>query len=56
MLNRTYDWLPEPQETTGDKRIDNSVINVRIRIAVASQLQLKGYTKPLSGKPDFYLV
>jgi hypothetical protein len=56
MLNRPYDWLPKPQETIGDKRIDSSVIDMRIRIAVASQLQLKGYTKPLSGKPDFYVI
>src|SRR5574341_457044 len=52
----TYDWLPGPQEQSGDKRIDNSLIDMRIRIAVASQLQLKGYSKPASGKPDFYVV
>lgn len=53
---RTYDWLSGPQEETGDKRIDNSLIDMRIRIAVASQLALKGFTKPTSGKPDFYVV
>jgi hypothetical protein len=29
---------------------------MRIRIAVASQLELKGYTKPASGKPYIYVV
>jgi Domain of unknown function (DUF4136) len=53
---RTYDWLPGPQEATGDKRIDNSLTDMRIRIAVASQLELKGYTKPVAGQPDFYVV
>jgi hypothetical protein len=29
---------------------------MRIRIAVASQLELKGYTKPASGKPYIYVA
>jgi len=53
---RTYEWLPGPQERTGDSRLDNSDVDMRIRIAVGGQLRLKGYTSPATGKPDFYVA
>lgn len=52
----TYDWLSGEQEKTGDRRADNSAVDMRIRIAVGSQLRLKGYQKLSEGKPDFYVA
>jgi hypothetical protein len=52
----TYEWMPGNQERTGDARIDNSAVDMRIRIAVAAQLRLKGYTEPVNGPPDFYVA
>ena len=53
---RTYDWLPGEQEKTGHRRADSSDVDMRIRIAVGSQLRLKGYQKLSEGKPDFYVA
>ena len=53
---RTYEWMPGIQETTGDKRVDNSLVDSRIRTAVGSRLRAKGYTTSLNGKPDFYVA
>jgi hypothetical protein len=53
---RTYDWVAGPQESSGDKRVDNSLVDIRIRTTVDGQLGLKGYSKPASGKPDFYVA
>ena len=38
----TYAWLPGDQEKTGDRRADSSAVDMRIRIAVGTQLRLKG--------------
>jgi hypothetical protein len=53
---RTYDWMPGPQEATGDRRIDNSLIDIRVRTIVDGQLAMKGYSKPASDQPDFYVT
>ena len=50
---RTYEWMPGAQETTGDKRVDNSLVDSRIRAAVGSRLREKGYAASVNGKPDF---
>jgi len=51
---KTYGWLPDPQKKTGDLRIDgNSLLALRIRNAVESQLTAKGYTKQSTGNSDF---
>ena len=52
---RTFDWLADVQEPTGDPRLDNSLTDIRIRGTVDGQLALKGYTKAASEKPDFYV-
>jgi hypothetical protein len=52
----TYDWVPGPQDTTGDRRVDNSLVDIRMRTAIAAQLSVKGYTKPANGQPDFYVA
>jgi len=52
----TYDWAPGRQEETGDKRVDNSLVDGRIRTAIGTQLRLKGYTTSLNKRPDFYVA
>lgn len=52
----TYTWLLGKQEPTGDKRVDNSLVDNRIRAAVSARLQAKGYTISANGKPDFYVA
>jgi len=53
---RTYEWVPGEQDKTGDRRIDNSAVDIRLRTAVAAQLLVKGYTTPTAGQPDFYVA
>ncbi|HTL61400.1 MAG TPA: DUF4136 domain-containing protein [Nitrospira sp.] len=52
----TYAWLSGDQERTGDRRADSSAVDMRIRIAVGTQLRLKGYQALSEGTPDFYLA
>lgn len=52
----TYDWLSDEQEKTGDRRVDSSAVDMRIRFAVQTQLLLKGYQRLTDGKPDFYVA
>ena len=52
----TYAWLSGNQEKTGDRRADSSTVDMRIRIAVGTQLRLKGYQPLPEGKPDFYVA
>ena len=52
----TYAWLSGDQEKTGDRRADSSSVDMRIRIAVGTQLRLKGYQALPEGKPDFYVA
>ena len=52
----TYEWMPGNQEPTGDKRVDNSLVDARIRNAVEAQLRSKGYQQHSTGQPDFYVA
>jgi len=52
----SYAWLSGDQEKTGDRRADSSSVDMRIRIAVGTQLRLKGYRPLPEGKPDFYVA
>jgi len=53
---RTFAWLPEGPQPTGDYRVDNDLIDSRIRAAVRRSLRSKGFTQVLEGVPDFYVV
>lgn len=53
---RTYEWMPDSRSPTGDRRVDNDLVDARIRSAVDRQLRGKGYTNPAAGQPDFYVV
>lgn len=52
----SYAWLSGDQEKTGDRRADSSAVDMRIRIAVGTQLRLKGYQALPEGTPDFYVA
>ena len=52
----TYAWLSGDQEKTGDRRADSSAVDMRIRIAVGTQLRLKGFQALPEGTPDFYVA
>jgi hypothetical protein len=48
---KTYRWLPNPE--TGDRRVDNEIVERRITDAVDRELAAKGYRRLSSGKSDF---
>ena len=52
----TYNWVGDKQEITGDQRLDNSLVDGRIRTAIGTQLRSKGYTTSVSKQPDFYVA
>jgi hypothetical protein len=53
---RTFDWLAETQEATGDRRVDNAGADIRMRTAIGAQLNQKGYRLAVQGQPDFYVA
>ncbi|HMU53864.1 MAG TPA: DUF4136 domain-containing protein [Nitrospira sp.] len=53
---RTYGWMLDEQEKTGDRRVDSSSTDIRFRTAIAAQLSLKGYTASTAGRPDFLVA
>lgn len=52
----TFTWLPRPQPETGDYRIDNPLLDQRIRAAVERSLAEHGYRKVEDRTPDFYVA
>ena len=52
----TYAWVSAAQDVTGDKRLDSSLVNARIRAAVDAQLRAKGYLASSNGSPDFLVA
>lgn len=53
---RTFTWFPAPQHQTGDYRIDNPLLDGRIRSAVVRNLTARGFQKVEDRDPDFYVV
>jgi hypothetical protein len=53
---KTFDWQSETQEKTGDVRVDDQLMNSRIRKAVERMLRAKGYQKVTQMAPDFYVA
>jgi len=49
---RTYQWAERRDVVGADARVDNDIVAARIRIAVDSVLQSKGFTK-VPAAPDF---
>ncbi len=52
---KTYAWKDVKQKTTGDVRIDNPLIDQRIRAAVDKALTTKGYQLS-TGRPDVFVA
>jgi len=52
---RTWAWLPHAGQSD-DPRPDNALLDSRIRAAVKSELDAKGYTFATSGTPDFQVI
>jgi hypothetical protein len=51
---RTFDWYPGPQPKTGDIRVDNPLLDDRIREAVTRELISKGFRRVTDQMPDLY--
>jgi uncharacterized protein DUF4136 len=51
----TYAWIAGAQESTGDRRVDSSLVDARIRRAIDLHLRAKGYSASL-GSPDFLVA
>src|SRR3989304_1033935 len=52
---KTFAWTPVPQKPTGNPRLDNTLLETRIRNAVENQLGLQGHQKLSMGTPDFWI-
>ena len=50
---KTYDWVKATKKVTGDPRLDNPVLDKRIRALIQAQLATQGYTQTSGGMPDF---
>ena len=49
----TYDWVADKQEMTGDKRLDTSLVDGRIRTTIGTQLRLNALHDFLEQTPGF---
>jgi len=52
---KTFDGYLAKQKKTGDLRVDNPLLDSRIRKAVDRSLAQKGYQRKSQGTPDFYV-
>jgi len=48
-----WDWMPPSERRSNDPRANNQILDQRIRAAVETQMQAKGFTKVDSGEPKF---
>lgn len=53
---KTYEWQTKTQPETGDIRVDNPLLDARIRSAINDSLVKRGYQRIAQGKPDFYVA
>ena len=52
----TYAWVAIAQESTGDRRVDSSLVDARIRTAIDRVLGQQGYTASPNNSPDFLVA
>ena len=52
---KTFAWEVPAKEKTGNVRLDNPILEKRIKANVENVLAAKGFTKLDSGTPDFYI-
>jgi Domain of unknown function (DUF4136) len=50
----TYAWINK--DATGDRRLDSSLVDARIRTAIETQLRAKGYTVAVNRDPEFLVA
>ena len=53
---RSFDLSPRPQPETGDIRVDNPLLDARIRNAVTDTLYAMDYRRVSTPTPDFFVV
>ena len=53
---KTYAWRTAAQPATGDIRVDNALLDNRIRAAIDQALSKKGYQSISQGTPDFFVA
>ena len=53
---QSYAWLPDPRPPTGDPRLDNSLLDGRVRSAVDSQLAARGHRETSPDEADFLVA
>ena len=53
---RTYAWQHDMQPETGDPRIDNNLLDERVRRAVNDTLKNKGFRRADRGEADFLVA
>ena len=53
---RTFAWAPEPTQKSGDVVIDSPFMDRRIRTAIETTLESKGYPKAAGDRPDFLVT
>jgi len=52
----TYAWVSGVQDPTGDRRLDSSLVDARIRTAIERELRAKGYLASSNASPDFVVA
>ena len=53
---KTFTWLSDSQKNTGDRRIDDPLLDSQVRTAVEQRLSTQGFQKQSSGQPDFFIA
>lgn len=53
---KTYGWQTKSQPKTGDIRVDNPLLDARIRAAINDSLSKKGYQRIPEERPDFHVA
>lgn len=53
---RSFAWLAERQPPTGDVRLDNDLLDRRIRTAIERELTQAGHARAEAGAADFYVA
>ena len=53
---KSFAWYPAPRARTGDHRLDNPLIDRRIRSAVERELAERGHRLVTNGRPDFFVA
>jgi hypothetical protein len=52
---KSFAWKSEQQSRTGDIRVDNPLLDERVRTAAERTLMAKGFLKDTGGTPDFII-